>query len=60
MEVDATDGAEIGRLQALLQTTRAQLARAMDEASELQAWSGSDEVRGRGLRPKDSVFRPIK
>jgi len=49
MEIDQIDDPEILRLQNLLQGTRLQLTRALGEASELQAWSGSDEVRERPI-----------
>lgn len=44
MDLDMADESALERLSALLTNTRAQLARAVEEANEMQAWS-SDEVR---------------
>jgi hypothetical protein len=44
MKVDRTQHDAFQKLQDLLMETRAQLARALDEADELQAWD-DNEVR---------------
>ena len=47
MEVAGRDDQVLERMHALLSSTRSQLARAVEEANALQAWS-SDEVRTYG------------